>query len=116
MYDLAISSLKDVCSREAWRPWRSAAQADAGLVHGRHGLAHTGGLRRGRGTGEAKDSASAHRDARAHQYRDLYRDSDGNSDSDTQAQTYHNDTAASTAAPAGDDPDALAAYRYPCHG
>ena len=113
-YVLAIA-LKDGCSRPAWAGWRPAPPADAGLVHGGCGLADAGGLRRGRGAGQAKESASAHRNARAHQHSDLYRDSDGNSDSDAQAQTYYNHTAAATAAPTGTDPDVRAAHRDACH-
>lgn len=117
-YVLATASLKDGCSRKAWADWRSAARADAGLVHGRRGLADAGGLWGEHGTGEAKERASAHRDARAHQHRDLHRDGDGHSNGypDAEAQTYFDDTAAPAAAPASTDPDALAAYRYPCRG
>lgn len=115
-YVLAICFLKDVGSRPAWTDWQSATPADAGLVHGGRGLADAGSLWRGRGAGEAKDSASAHRDARAHQHSNLYRDSDGDSDPDAEAQTYHNDTAAPAAAPtAAADPYSLAAHRYARH-
>ena len=110
MYVLAIS-LRDVCSREARRHEEAAPPADAGLVPGERGLADARGLRCRRGADQAKDGASAHRDTRAHQHGDLYRDGDGDSYRDTQTQTYLNDAAAPAAASAGEDPNARAAHR-----